>query len=196
MDAPFPIVDAIEKRAVASWRGQLRFRHVGWIAEDNRSPNGGGGGAGGSQLFGASEAYVEPAVSEAMPGVSSTPGFEHTRGDAMRMSLWLEAHESRCLGSAIERGFWDEGFVSGFNSRRAHWTAYESAIEVPHAALALVAAILPALWCRRIISARRRAWRIARGLCASCGYDLRSSHERCPECGSAISLRDDSRVLS
>jgi hypothetical protein len=36
---------------------------------------------------------------------------------------------------------------------------------------------------RRHRSARRRA----RGLCPTCGYDLRASGERCPECGAILS---------
>jgi predicted RNA-binding Zn-ribbon protein involved in translation (DUF1610 family) len=111
------------------------------------------------------------------------------------LAVMVLAHESRQLFFAIERGFWDEGFFSGFNSNRAHWTAYESAIEIPHWALAVLLAVLPATWCTRVVTARRRSRRIARGLCASCGYDLRSSHDRCPECGATIPLRNEAIVL-
>lgn len=42
--------------------------------------------------------------------------------------------------------------------------------------------VLPVLVLRRLRAARRSKC----GLCASCGYDLRASKDRCPECGSPI----------
>jgi hypothetical protein len=54
----------------------------------------------------------------------------------------------------------------------------------PHWALTAGAAALPTAWLvaqvRRLAVRRRRS---LRGLCPACGYDLRASPDRCPECG-------------
>jgi hypothetical protein len=47
---------------------------------------------------------------------------------------------------------------------------------IPTAALGFVGA---QVWRRPV----RRLWRLRRGCCPACGYDLRASRERCPECG-------------
>jgi hypothetical protein len=50
----------------------------------------------------------------------------------------------------------------------------------PHWFPALLFAILPALRLRAILRRRRRN---RAGLCPHCGYDLRATPQRCPECG-------------
>ena len=53
---------------------------------------------------------------------------------------------------------------------------------VPYWIPAAAAAALPLIWLRRV---RRTARRRRDGQCARCGYDLRASPGRCPECGAA-----------
>jgi hypothetical protein len=49
--------------------------------------------------------------------------------------------------------------------------------------LILATIILPMITLRRVISDYRRRRRHGAALCPQCGYDLRASLERCPECG-------------
>jgi hypothetical protein len=61
----------------------------------------------------------------------------------------------------------------------------ELSVTTPFWLLVLLSLIPPALW----LAARRRRQRlaIAAGMCPQCGYDLRASPDRCPECGTQIS---------
>ena len=50
----------------------------------------------------------------------------------------------------------------------------------------LLTAILPGLWGRRRLIARRALRRGKQGRCPACGYDLRATPARCPECGADV----------
>jgi hypothetical protein len=52
---------------------------------------------------------------------------------------------------------------------------------VPYWVLALITGAIPVA----CVAHRRRSVRHGRGLCKACGYDLRATPERCPECGTA-----------
>ena len=53
--------------------------------------------------------------------------------------------------------------------------------------LVLIAAPLPILRLSIVVWRRRRAQRrSAAGCCAGCGYDLRATLDRCPECGTVV----------
>ena len=53
-------------------------------------------------------------------------------------------------------------------------------VRCPYWFVCLLAAALPTAWGVR---RRRASYRAAIGKCATCGYDLRATPERCPECG-------------
>ncbi len=59
-------------------------------------------------------------------------------------------------------------------------------VGVPIWAVLLVAGIFPLTWWRGSRRLARHNRRHESGLCASCGYDLRGSLGRCPECGAAV----------
>lgn len=52
--------------------------------------------------------------------------------------------------------------------------------------IAALSAVIPLAWTARFMRSRRASQRPQGNLCHSCGYDLRASNERCPECGTPI----------
>ena len=100
--------------------------------------------------------------------------------------LWPES--SLSLHSARPQSFEDE-IPDLENPRHAMgiWYAHEGGggfhhylLFIPHPLLALATVLLPVSWLKRC----RRAGQYSRsGRCTHCGYDLRASPERCPECG-------------
>ncbi|HZN69920.1 MAG TPA: zinc ribbon domain-containing protein [Tepidisphaeraceae bacterium] len=76
----------------------------------------------------------------------------------------------------------------GFREKKIGYSPRATIIEgwevrFPHSAVLLALLLLTGL---TLLPAWRRRRRRLRGLCEHCGYDLRSSDERCPECGADI----------
>ena len=65
------------------------------------------------------------------------------------------------------------------------WVSTTS-LAVPYWSVLCLTLLLPAMRARKYIRERRAARRKAQGLCLTCGYDLRASFDRCPECGTPI----------
>jgi hypothetical protein len=104
--------------------------------------------------------------------ISSAEGGSAARWLLVKPTGWQEA------GFIFHRGYqpaWaDTGnilFVPDLVIGLAYW------------AIVVASAILPLLWCRRVRRRIVHARRCKRGCCAACGYDLRATPGRCPECG-------------
>lgn len=78
------------------------------------------------------------------------------------------------------RGFSYEGNSSG---PHPYW-----GVTVPAWFAVLALSLLPALWVRSHGHRRTDVRRKANGCCRTCGYDLRATPNRCPECGMATEV--------
>jgi hypothetical protein len=63
---------------------------------------------------------------------------------------------------------------------RINWHEESIYICFPHWGVAMAFSILPTV---RVVGYLRRRRRFGAGRCSSCGYDLRATPDRCPECG-------------
>ena len=92
----------------------------------------------------------------------------------------FEPADFRPLGFGIVRGVTIDPSAGPWQRRWTHW-----ALSVPHWFVALLLIGAPAWWssARLTRGSRRRG-----GCCLACGYDLRATPDRCPECG-AVTAR-------
>ena len=103
------------------------------------------------------------------------------------------------LGFAYVRQFGEIDWIGGHEGHRLNYgLAYGSGqfirgdcytFIVPLWFIAVLTALLPAQWAFRRWRARCA---LREGRCRVCGYDLRASPGRCPECGTAIAGTKDS----
>jgi hypothetical protein len=67
---------------------------------------------------------------------------------------------------------------------------------IPYWVVIAAAGLWPAWYVPRLVGEHRRRRREARGLCWRCGYDLRATPHRCPECGASPRGGSDCSVPS
>ena len=63
-------------------------------------------------------------------------------------------------------------------------------VVVPYWAICSALAISPLIWLSRYCRQRRNGV----GVCRHCGYDLRATPERCPECGAQVPKKPEARA--
>ncbi len=99
-------------------------------------------------------------------------------------ALWVRFFQA----PAAPRHWWNH---LGFDGRHrvTNDSRYEERrwdLSLPYWCLASATATLPGVWFGLWRGRWRRQRRAALGLCPTCGYDLRASPDRCPECGAVI----------
>ena len=104
--------------------------------------------------------------------VSHTRGDFHTHYESGPPGDLRRQQPDTSLGRAGFR-------VEHLHPARSYWL---DIFMVPWWAVALVTLVAPAAWVR---AARRRRRCCSPWLCVNCGYDLRATPDRCPECGAA-----------
>jgi len=106
------------------------------------------------------------------------------------IAAWEKMRKGPRIGSAQR----EEIALLHERAREAYWILanYRSSFWqfvfpawLPAAAMAM----LPAVWVGLTLRRHRSAQRLRRGLCSRCGYDLRATFDRCPECGTPIAKK-------
>jgi hypothetical protein len=121
-------------------------------------------------------------------------GISYSQGK-VRLGYWTLTGTETTLETRIR--WWskevsesiDSGTVAGFGFRDSSLLyktqLLRQELYIPVWFIVVLVSIPLAIEFRSSLKRRRRR---IKGLCATCGYDLRSSKDRCPECGVQISV--------
>jgi hypothetical protein len=100
---------------------------------------------------------------------------------AAEAKAWIDSRRRFVADWGGFRLFAGEAVILGASNIK-HYD-YRHEIGFPLWAPLAAGCVLPALTCYRTA---RRLRRDRHGLCRECGYDVRASGDRCPECGSPV----------
>jgi hypothetical protein len=107
--------------------------------------------------------------------------------DRGRILLWLTPadpaspyQDGTPVGTAIKADEHTVFAIAGVSLRRSGSPFRTTVFAVPIWLLAAITLIAPLMWLERM---RRQRLHRRKGLCRACGYDLRATPDRCPECG-------------
>jgi hypothetical protein len=140
------------------------------------------------------------------PGLPQELGWKYVVYREPEVSIlrkrWPNHGNIAGVNVVFTRGYWEPSDEFGWYGESQFWSIFQrdkaptspltpqnpsaavfessTQIIIPHWMHVLLASLLPAWWIRRTLR-RRRLERI--GKCTQCGYDLRGSPGRCPECG-------------
>lgn len=103
----------------------------------------------------------------------------------MQWELYSTRNEGRSTDSFLRsQGMLHGVYVGRFGVAWGDWFyGWHAELAIQHWLVALLALVSPATW---LIRHRRRRAHPIQGRCLCCGYDLRASLNRCPECGTPI----------
>jgi hypothetical protein len=102
-------------------------------------------------------------------------------------SAWTEMDPAAVVIN--RKSLWQRLGFDAFGTATKSWSGsvqHRWGFLVPHWMVALIAGAQPCwLWWHARHQRKREQYRADHQLCRQCGYDLRESPERCPECGAA-----------
>lgn len=113
-------------------------------------------------------------ASNALGGFIPSSGWYYSapEAEAAQIHLWPTYEATGTFVPPDSKGY-------GFNG--------SATLKLPYWLLLSAAAILPSITLTRAFRNRARP----HGVCRKCGYDLRASKERCPECGMLVTAKED-----